>query len=116
MATDMGPGQWTRRIMHGSRLVCREDAAVAHGALFVESVHRVYWLTGYCLTHAHIWAERKLNETVEWVYMNKQIAHGTEPYRWMHNRVDNSGIYCRKREDKLGIIMALRGLGSISPA
>ena len=44
MATDMGPGQWTRRIMHGSRLGCREDAAVAHGALSVESVHRVCWL------------------------------------------------------------------------
>lgn len=61
-------------------------------------------LTGYCLTHAHIWAEKKkkLIETVEWVYMDKQIAHGTEPYRWMHNRVDNSGIYCSETRRQIG--------------
>lgn len=34
--------------------------------------------------------------------MDKQIAHGTEPYRWMHNRVDNSGIYCSETRRQIG--------------
>lgn len=78
MATDMGPGQWIRRIMHGSRLVCREDAAVAHGALSVESVHRACWLNWLLsdsCSHLGRKKKKKLIETVEWVYKWTSKSH-----------------------------------------